>query len=136
MADGFDPVAWSSVLLGLFTLFAGIGALRQPGLWKTAVDEITNSPAIQLVCSLLELMVGAVVYLSSPWDAADIQSCIMKAMGGVMMAEALMVVGFCDIYAQFWLRNLAHLQRGWAMFSVLLGIALTLAGAFRFPAML
>ena len=133
MTDALDPVAWSSFLLGLYLLFAGIGALRQPGLWKTAVDEITRSPALQIVCGLLELIVGAVVYLSSPWAPEDLHSCIMKAMGGIMMAEALMVVGFCDIYSQFWLRNLAHLQRGWAMFSILFGIALTLAGAVRFP---
>jgi hypothetical protein len=39
------------------------------------------------VCGLLALIVGAVVYLSSPWVPEDLHSCIMKAMGGIMMAR-------------------------------------------------
>lgn len=132
MTNGLDPIAWASFLLGLFTIVAGIGALRQPGLWKTAVDEIIHSPALQILSGLLEILVGSLVYLSSPWNPDDLLSCIMKALGGMMMAEALMVVGFCDIYSQFWLRNLANFQRGWAMVSIVAGVGLALAGAMRF----
>jgi uncharacterized protein YjeT (DUF2065 family) len=127
-----DYTGWSAVLLGLYTLFAGIGALRNPRAWQTMIEEVNRSPALQLLCGLLELLVGALVYLANPWVPADLLSCVMKAMGGVMMLEALVLVAFCDIYSQFWVKNLTHMYRGWAMLTVALGLALTVAGGFRF----
>lgn len=123
---------WSAVLLGLYTLSAGIGALRNPRAWQSMIEEVNRSPALQLLCGLLELVVGALVYLANPWVPADVLSCVMKAMGGIMMIEALVLVAFCDIYSQFWLKNLTHMYRGWALFTVALGLALTVAGGFRF----
>jgi len=127
-----ELTGWSALLLGLYTLFAGIGALRNPAAWRSMIEEVNRSPALQLLCGLLELLVGALVYLANPWVPADTLSCLLKGMGGIMMLEALVLVGFCDIYAQFWLKNLTHMYRGWALFTVALGLALTVAGGFRF----
>lgn len=132
MLDTFDETAWSALLLGLYTLFAGIGALRNPETWRNMIVEVNQSPALQLTAGLLELLVGAAVYLANPWLPADILTCVMKAIGGIMMIEALAIVGFCDIYAGFWLRNLTHMHRGWALFTVLMGLGLTIAGFSRF----
>ncbi|MFM2300444.1 MAG: hypothetical protein RLZZ84_180 [Pseudomonadota bacterium] len=127
-----DVTAWSALLLGLSALFAGIGALRKPGIWRTMIGEVEQSPALQFVCGMLELLVGAVIYLANPWVPADVLACVIKALGGVMMIEALAILGFCDIYTQFWLRSLSHMHRGWASSTVLLGLALAIAGAARF----
>ena len=77
-------------------------------------------------------MLGAAIYLANPWIPADVLSCVLKSIGGVLMMEALAIIGFSDIYSGFWLRNLSHMHRGWAMFSVLIGLALTVAGFARF----
>ena len=127
-----DVTAWSSLMLGLTALFAGIGALRKPGAWRTMIEEVERSPALQFVCGMLELLVGMVIYLANPWIPADLLSCIIKALGGFMMIEALAILGFVDIYTQFWLRSLTHMHRGWAMSTVVLGLALSVAGAARF----
>lgn len=127
-----DVTAWSALLLGLSALFAGIGALRKPGIWRTMIGEVEQSPALQFVCGMLELLVGAVIYLANPWVPADLLACVIKTLGGVMMIEALAILGFCDIYTQFWLRSLSHMHRGWASSTVLLGLALAIAGAARF----
>jgi uncharacterized protein YjeT (DUF2065 family) len=132
MQETLDPTAWTALLLGLYTLFAGIGALRNPGVWRTMIEEVSKSPTLQMMSGLLELVVGAMVYLANPWVPADLLSCAVKAIGGLMMLEALVVAGFCDIYANFWLRNLTHMHRGWAIFSALLGLALTIAAFTRF----
>lgn len=132
MDTTFDVTAWSALLLGLSALFAGIGALRKPGIWRTMIGEVEGSPALQFVCGMLELLVGAVIYLANPWLPGDVLSCVIKAMGGSMMIEALGILGFCDIYTQFWLRSLSHLHRGWATSTVLLGLALAVAGTLRF----
>ena len=132
MADQFDPTGWSAALLGLFSLFAAIGALRQPGIWRALVDEIDRSPALQLLSGLLELFLGAAICLVNPWDPADILSCVMKALGGLMMFEALVVTGFSDLYFHLWLKNLAAMHRIWALVTFILGAALAIAGFARF----
>ncbi len=132
MAESIDLTAWSSLLLGLAALFAGIGALRKPGIWRTMIEEVERSPALQFVCGMLELVVGGVIYLANPWVPADTLSCVIKAMGGLMMIEALAILGFCDIYTQLWVRSLSHMHRGWASFTILYGLGLITAAALHF----
>jgi uncharacterized protein YjeT (DUF2065 family) len=128
----FDPTAWSALMLGLLALFAGIGAWRQPGLWTTMVKEISGSPALQLVSAMVELVVGALIYLINPWVPADLLACVMKAIGGFLILEALMVAGFCDLYLHFWLKNLGHLDRRWAAVTMIYGLVLIVPAALRF----
>lgn len=126
-----EPTGWSALLLGLYALSAGVGALRNPSAWRIMVEEVGKSPTLQLLCGLLELMVGALIYLANPWLAADILSCLLKAAGGLMMAEALVITSIADIYTQFWLKNLNFIYRGWAWFTLALGLALCMAGFMR-----
>ncbi len=132
MTQPIDVPAWSALMLGLAALFAGIGALRKPGIWRTMLDEIERSPTLQFVCGLLELLIGTLVYLANPWVPADILACVMKALGGLMIIEAIAILGFCDIYTQFWLRSLTHMHRGWALATIAFGLALNVSGALRF----
>lgn len=132
MPATFDPTGWTAALLGLFGLFAAIGALRQPGTWRTMIEEIDKSPALQLISGLLELFLGAAIYLVNPWDSMDILACTMKTIGGLMMFEALAVMGFSDLYFHFWLKNLAAMHRGWAIVTLVLAAVLAVAGFARF----
>ena len=132
MGQDIDATAWSGLLMGLTALFAGIGALRKPGAWRVMIEEVEKSPALQFVCGMLELVIGGVIYLANPWLPNDILSCVLKAMGGLMMVEALAILGFVDIYTQFWLRSLSHMHRGWAMTTVAIGLALTVPALARF----
>lgn len=127
-----DATAWTATLLGLFAMFAAIGALRKPGIWQTLVKEVEESPALQMISGVAELAAGAAIYLVNPWLPADLLSCVMKAIGGLMMAEALVVVGFSDIYFHFWLKNLSFMHKGWAIVSLIAGAALAVAGGFHF----
>ncbi|NBC37547.1 hypothetical protein GTZ99_13410 [Novosphingobium sp. FSY-8] len=131
MQEIWDPTAWSSLLLGLAALAAGSGALRKPGVWQTMIGEVEASPALQFVCGMLELVVGALVYLSNPWIPADPLTCILKSLGGAMMIEALAIVAACDLYTQMWLKSLGNFHKGWAGITTTLGLALTIAGMAR-----
>ena len=132
MPQPLDAPAWSSLMLGMAAIFAGLGALRKPGIWRAMVGEIEQSPTLQFLSGMLELLTGVIVYLANPFAPADVLSCVMKGIGGLMMIEALAIIGFCDIYTQLWLRSLSHMHRGWALFTLLLGLGLTMAGAMRF----
>ena len=132
MTHAVDPVAWSATLLGLFGVSVAIGAIRQPGIWAQMVDEIENSPALQFLSGFAELFVGAAIYLLNPWDPADLLSTLMKILGGLMMAEALVVMVISDLYFQTWLKNLAAMRRGWPVVTLLIGALLAGAGMMRF----
>lgn len=124
--------AWTALFLGLFALFAGLGEFRQPGHWQKLIQEIVASPALQMVTGLVELFLGAVIYLANPWASPDWLSSLMSVVGGVMCIEALAVVAFSDVYLAFWLRRFGPLSRLWTWFSILLGVALIVVGALHF----
>ncbi|MCC6828390.1 MAG: hypothetical protein IT550_09200 [Novosphingobium sp.] len=124
--------AWTALFLGLFSLFAGIGELRVPGQWQRMLEQILASPALQVLTALVELFLGAVVYLANPWGSADWLSSALNVLGGLMCVEALMILAFFDIYTAFWLRRFGPLMRAWAWLSVLFGLALIAIAASRF----
>ena len=130
--EPIDPAAWTALLLGLLALFAGIGAWRQPGLWDRMIREIEASPALQLVCGMVELLTGAVIYLANPWLPDDVFTCVMKTIGGFMIFEALAITAFCDLYVHMWLKSLGHLDRRWAMVTMVFGLALAVPAMLRF----
>jgi len=132
MQDMGDPTAWSSLLLGLAAVAAGAGALRKPGVWQTMIGEVEGSPALQFLSGMLELAVGAAVYLANPWLPADLLTCLLKSLGGLMMVEALAILFACDLYSQMWLRSLGNFHRGWAGATTFLGLVLTILGMARF----
>lgn len=125
MPDMIDATTWSALFLGLFSVAAALGALRKPGTWKTMVEEIERSPALQLISGLLELALGIAIYLANPWIPADLLTCVMKTIGAIMVFEALAVIACSDLYFHFWLRNLAHMMRGWVLVTLAAGLALT-----------
>ncbi|WP_338465949.1 hypothetical protein RXV95_10240 [Novosphingobium sp. ZN18A2] len=131
MGEVLNTTGWSALLMGLFTVSAATGALRKPGIWQKLVQEVEESPALQMVSGLLELFAGATIYLLNPWVPTDLVACIMKTLGGLMMIEALAVVGFSDIYFHFWLKNLSHMHKGWASVTFVVGLGLTVLGMVR-----
>lgn len=124
--------AWTALFLGLFSLFAGIGELRKPGHWQRMLEQTLASPALQLLTALVELFLGAVIYLANPWGSSDWLASTMNVVGGLMCLEALMILAFSDIYTAFWLRRFGPLTRAWAWFSVVIGLALIAVAAPRF----
>lgn len=124
--------AWTALFLGLFALFAGIGELRRPGRWQKLLKEMAAMPALQLIMSLIELFLGAVIYIVNPWASADWLSSALSVLGGLMVLEALVVLAFSDAYMAFCQRRFGPLSKLWAWFSVMLGLALIAIGAARF----
>jgi uncharacterized protein YjeT (DUF2065 family) len=132
MPDLTTAPAWTALFLGLFSLFAGIGELRRPGHWQKLIAEISASPALQLVTGLVELFLGAVIYLANPWASPDWLSSVLSVIGGLMCLEALAITAFSDLYVAVWLRRFGPLSRPWAVLSMLFGLALMVAGALHF----
>ncbi|TNE37729.1 MAG: hypothetical protein EP321_03635 [Sphingomonadales bacterium] len=125
--------AWTSLFLGLFLIAAAIGELRRPGLWHRTIEEIDASPALQMVAGLLELALGAFLYIGGRAAGGDDWLAVATMLlGGLMVAEALVVMALSDLYIRFWMRKLGTQTRGWASFVAVLGAACFLAGFARF----
>lgn len=131
MSATLDISAWTSLLLGGFALAACLGEFRRPGLWRKMIQEILASPAIQFVVGILELLLGALVFLINPWAPQDWLACFMKIIGGIMILEALVMLALADIYLGFWDRRLGSNIRAWTVVALLVGVWLTAAGIHR-----
>ena len=131
MAPETDLTGWSSLLLGLFALAACIAEFRRAGTWKTMLEQMVASPAIILNVGLLELVLGAIVYLTNPWAPQDWLASLMKILGGLMMLEALVTLAVGDLYLDFWLKHVGEALRAWAVVILLVGVALMIAGIHR-----
>lgn len=131
MHEPMDLTAWSSFLLGMFTLFTGIGVMRRPNFSHRLIDELSASASQQQMVALVEMMLGALVYLANPWISSDLLSCFTKFVGGCMMIEGLTIAIIPDLYANFWLKNFAHQPRLWACFSITIGLTMAIPGMLR-----
>lgn len=132
MPDVSQAPAWTALFLGLFALFAGVGELRKPGHWQKLIEEIVASPALQLATGLLELFLGAVIYIANPWASPDWLSSLLSVIGGLMCIEALAVIAFSDVYMAFWVRRFGPLSKLWCGCSIAIGLALIVVGALHF----
>ncbi|MEJ2408306.1 MAG: hypothetical protein P8Y48_02945, partial [Novosphingobium sp.] len=77
-----------------------------------------------LVTGLLELFLGAVIYIVNPWASPDWLSSVLSVVGGLMCIEALAVLAFSDVYMAFWVRRFGPLSNLWCCSSIVLGLAL------------
>lgn len=127
-----DAAAWSALLLGLFLVASALGELRRPGQWRAMLREIEGSSALQLIVGMVELALGAAVYIANPWNPQDWLACLMTILGGLMMAEAMVFLVIADRYLRFWVPRLGADWRGWAVVSFLVGLWLAAAGVHRF----
>lgn len=124
--------AWTALFLGLYAMAAGIGELRAPGHWHKMLRQIAASPALQVLTGLIQVFLGAVVYLANPWTSPDWLSPAMNLFGGLMVVEGLVILAFSDVFLPFWVRRIGAFSRLWALFSILLGIALIALAIARF----
>lgn len=131
MVQGTDMTAWTSLLLGLFLLASAAGELRRPGMWRGMMAEVEASSALQMIVGMVELALGAAVYLANPWNPQDWLTCLMTIVGGLMIIEAVVFLAIADIYLRFWMPRIGTNWRGWAVVSLLFGLWLTVAGLHR-----
>ena len=127
-----DATAWTSLLLGLFLFASAIGELRRPGTWRAMLQEVEQSSALQLTLGIIELALGAAVYLANPWNPQDWLAAFMTIIGGLMIIEAVIFLAIADLYLRFWLPRIGTNWRGWAVVSFLIGLWLAIAGLHRF----
>jgi len=131
MATSASIPAWIALFVGLYALAAGVGELRAPNTWWMMLKEFERSPVLRFVTGLVTLALGATIYLVNPWRADDWLAVTVSAVGGVAVAEGLIILAAGDRFITFGRALIGRAGRVWAGFSALLGIAAILAGLSR-----
>ena len=131
MAENSDVSAWIALFAGLYALAVGVGELRSPNTWWIMLKEYERSPALRILTGFAALVVGAAIYLVNPWVPGDWLSITVSAIGGVAVAEGLLILAAGERFLHFARSLLGRTARAWAGFAVLFGIAAVLAGLSR-----
>lgn len=123
MGNAANVTAWITFFIGLYSLAAGIGELRHPGFWAGMVREVRASSAIQFLVGIVTITIGAAIYLTNPYDPADILSILITVMGAFIFLEGAMIMAFGDWFMGMAGKMMNAGNKIWAGLSVAIGIA-------------
>jgi hypothetical protein len=124
--------AWLSILLGIYLLAGGFGAVLRGHLWAEIIDEFDRSPGLVAVTGAFAFVVGAlVVTVHNVWTSPA--AILVSAAGWIACAEGLSLLAV----PQFWLRfarPMIAAPRIWGALMIVLGAYLLAAGLIPGPA--
>jgi len=131
MAESATISAWIALFIGLYAFGAGIGELRSPNTWWMMLKEFERSPALRFLTGLVTLALGAAIYLVNPWHPGDWLSITVTVVGGVVVAEGLLLLAAGEWFLNLGRALIGRAGRAWAAFAILLGVAAIAAGLSR-----
>ncbi|MFB0613765.1 hypothetical protein [Aurantiacibacter poecillastricola] len=132
MAEGQDISAWIALFIGLYALGAAVGELRSPGSWAAMLDGFETSEALRFLTGIVVLSLGATIYLVNPYDPADWLSILVTVIGGGMVVEGVVILGFGRPFLHIASSMMGAVNRVWALFSAALGLVLICVAMLRF----
>jgi len=124
MAETAQISAWIAFFVGLYSLAAGVGELRSPGGWSVMLKEFERNASLRFLTGLVTLAIGATIYLVNPWRPEDWLAIVVSVIGGIAIAEGLLILAAGERFLNFGRAMLGRGGRVWAGLSVLLGIVL------------
>ena len=131
MAEGQDITAWIALFTGLYALGAAVGELRVPGSWAAMLDGFEKSEALRFLTGIVVLALGATIYLVNPWNPEDWLSILVTALGGGMVVEGMVILGFGRPFLHFASSMMGVVNRVWALLSGALGVVLVCVALLR-----
>jgi hypothetical protein len=131
MAEAADIPAWIALFLGLYSLAAAAGEFRSPGGWAAMLMDFERSPASRFLTGMFCIALGAAIYLVTPWRPEDWLSIAVAVIGGICVAEGLLILAAGDRFLLFARRLIMAAPGFWAGFSALFGIGAILVALSR-----
>ncbi len=131
MAQADTISAWILFFFGLYSLSAGLGEFRQPGFWKSMIDDFADTPSLRFLTGIFCLVLGATVYLVNPWDPSDWMSIVVTVIGGWVVIEGVAFLVFGDRFVAMSAVMMGSANRIWAVLAVVAGLAMMAAALMR-----
>ncbi|MDC0886292.1 hypothetical protein OAS19_00665 [Altererythrobacter sp.] len=123
MSGYADTPAWIALFMGLYSLAAGVGELRNPGMWLRMIEDFERSPATMFLTGVVCIALGAAIYLASPWQDGDWLSVAISVLGGLIAAEGLAFIAAGDRFIATFKRVMGTRMSLWAGLSAAFGAA-------------
>ncbi|GAA0272684.1 hypothetical protein GCM10009127_11360 [Alteraurantiacibacter aestuarii] len=132
MAETADISAWIALFTGIYALGAAIGELRSPGSWAAMLEDFEKREGLRFVTGIVVLALGAAIYLVNPLRPDDWLSVVVTVLGGGMVIEGFILLGWGRSYLHFASKLLGLVNRIWAMMAAGIGIVLICVAMLRF----
>ena len=121
MATADTIPAWITLFLGIYAFAAAMGELRMPGTWKGMMDDLEQSPGMRFIAGLFTLLLGAVIYLVTPWRPDDWLFIAVAALGGLLTVEGILFLAAGERFVTIGKRLVGGASEVWAGISAVLG---------------
>jgi uncharacterized protein YjeT (DUF2065 family) len=123
--------AWFSVLLGLYLVAGGIGAILRGHLWAEIIDEFDRSPGLVAVTGVVAFVVGAIVVtVHNVWTSPA--AILVSAAGWIACAEGLSLLAVPQLWLHY-ARPMIAAPRVWGAVMIVLGAYLLATGLIPGP---
>ena len=131
MAEPSQISAWIALFVGLYALAAGVGELRSPNTWWVMLKDFERSAGLRFLMGFVVLAFGAAIYVVNPWVPGDWLSNAVSVIGGLMVAEGLLILTAGDRFLTIARALIGQYGRAWAGLYALFGIAFVLVAMMR-----
>jgi uncharacterized protein YjeT (DUF2065 family) len=112
--------------IGLYLLLVGLSGLSAPQRWRTLMDELIASPALQMILGVLVFAIGVTLAMVHS-ILADPLAILVTLIGWAALLEGALLIAVPGPLLRLGLWSLNY-TRIWAIVSLILGILLALAG--------
>ncbi|BDI61881.1 hypothetical protein [Qipengyuania nanhaisediminis] len=127
-----DIAAWIFLIMGIYSIAAGIVEWRVPGTWVRMVDDIAGSPALLFLTGIVCLGLGGAIYLVGGWDSDDWMVIAVKVIGGWMIVEGALFLAIGDKFLALSRAMMGAAPKLWAIIAGLIGIGAIIVAIPRF----
>lgn len=131
MAETATIPAWILLFFGIYALAASLGEFRQPGFWKSMIDDFEKVPALRFLTGIVCLVLGAAIYLTNPWVPGDWLSVVVTVIGGWVVVEGVMFLAFGDKFVKLSALMMGGGMRIWAIVGAVMGAAMVVFALTR-----
>ena len=121
MATADTLPAWIVMFLGIYSFAAAMGELRMPGTWNGMLADFEQSPGMRFIAGIIVLVLGAVVYLVTPWRPDDWLFIAMAGFGGLLVVKGILLLAAGERFVTFGRWAMAGASEVWAGLSAVLG---------------
>jgi len=131
MAHSADIAAWIALFLGIYSLAAAVGEFRAPGGWVAMLADFERSAGLRYLAGLICLVLGAAIYLVTPWRPGDWLSLAVSAIGGLCVAEGVLIFAAGDRYLSLARKVIGNAGVVWVGLAALFGAGAIIAALAR-----
>lgn len=131
MVDEGAISAWIMLFFGIYAVAASIGEFRQPGFWRSMIDDFERTPSLRFLTGIFCIVMGAAVYLTNPWVPGDWLSMIVTVLGGWVVVEGVLFLAFGDKFIRLSAIMMGGGMRLWAAFGGFMGLAMVVYAVMR-----